>query len=107
MKLKTMAHTRWCVVEGLLKQGDKSSWRRIHLIGGRPVISNRFGKCVSFVLEPSGIPTPENCDDNYICGTCVTNNESYLRAKAALRGVSSDLSLICQQGIDLGKKVNN
>lgn len=67
---------KWCVVEGLLKQDNKLLWKKIHLVGGKPTISNSFGKRIPFVLEPCGLATPENCDDNFICGTCVKDNET-------------------------------
>lgn len=78
-KPKINACTRWCVVEGLMKQENTALWRQIHLVGGKPMISNSFGKGIPFILSPCGLATPENCDDNYICNNCVQENESALR----------------------------
>ncbi|CAH3019594.1 unnamed protein product [Porites evermanni] len=91
-KAKINACTRWCVVEGLLKQDMKTQWRKIHLLGGKPMISNSFGKRVPFVLEPSGLNTPDDYDDNYICGTCVRDNETALRWKGSSRMVHSTVT---------------
>jgi len=91
-KAKINACTKWCVVEGLFKQENKALWRRIHLLGGKPMISNSFGKRVPFVLEPCGLTTPDNCDDNYICGTCVRDNETSLRWQGSSRVVHSSVT---------------
>lgn len=88
-KAKANACTKWCVVDGLLKQEIKVMWKRIHLIGGKAMISNSFGKRVPFVLEPCGIPTPENYEDNFICGSCVRENEAALRWNGNSRSVHS------------------
>lgn len=88
-KAKVNACTKWCVVEGLLKQEIKVMWKRIHLIGGKAMISNSFGKRVPFVLEPCGITTPENYEDNFICGSCVRENEAALRWNSNSRSVHS------------------
>ena len=88
-KAKVNACTKWCVVEGLLKQETKVMWKRIHLVGGKAMISNSFGKRVPFVLEPCGIPTPENYEDNFICGSCVRENEAALRWNGNSRSVHS------------------
>jgi len=88
-KAKVNACTKWCVVEGLLKQEIKVMWKRIHLIGGKAMISNSFGKRVPFVLEPCGITTPENYEDNFICGSCVRENEAALRWNSNSRSVDS------------------
>lgn len=53
------------------------------------MISNSFGKRVPFVLEPYGITTPENYEDNYLCGSCVRENETALRWKGDSRVHSS------------------
>ena len=100
-KAKINACTKWCVVEGLFKQENKALWRRIHLLGGKPMISNSFGKRVPFVLEPCGLTTPDNCDDNYICGTCVRDNETALRWQGSSRVVHS--SVTPQDVVNLGK----
>ncbi|XP_078344602.1 uncharacterized protein LOC144630179 [Oculina patagonica] len=92
-KAKVIACTKWCVVEGLLKQDNKAMWKRIQLLGGKAMISNSFGKRVPFVLEPSGITTPENYEDNYICGSCVRENETAsMRFKGSSRVVHSSVS---------------
>ena len=65
------------------------------------MISNSFGKRVLFVLEPCGITTPENCEDNYICGSCVRDNETALRFKGSSRVVQS--SATPQESEDIGK----
>ena len=101
-KAKINACTRWCVVEGLLKQDMKTQWRKIHLLGGKPMISNSFGKRVPFVLEPSGLNAPDDCDDNYICGTCVRDNETALRWKGSSRMVHSTVTQ--QEAINQGKE---
>ncbi|XP_031566070.1 uncharacterized protein LOC116301191 [Actinia tenebrosa] len=67
--------TRWCVVEGVAKHDNEISWKRIKLKGGRPVVPNRFGKYIPFVLEPSNIDVPCDFRDNFICGLCVRDNE--------------------------------
>jgi len=96
-KAKVNACTKWCVVEGFLIQENKAMWKRIHLVGGKAMISNSFGKRVPFVLKPCGIATPENYEDNYICGSCVRENEAALR----LKGNSSSMhSSVTQQEAD-------
>lgn len=65
------------------------------------MISNSFGKRVPFVLEPCGITTPENYEDNYICGSCVRENETALRFKGSSRVVHS--SVTSQEADDSGK----
>ena len=89
-------------MEGLLKQDMKTQWRKIHLLGGKPMISNSFGKRVPFVLEPSGLNAPDDCDDNYICGTCVRDNETALRWKGSSRMVHSTVTQ--QEAINQGKE---
>ena len=91
-KAKVNACTKWCVVEGVLIQENKAMWKRIHLIGGQAMISNSFGKRVPFVLKPCGITTPENYEDNYICGSCVRENEAALRCKGNSKSVHSSVS---------------
>lgn len=56
------------------------------------MISNNFGKRVAFVLEPCGITTPENYEDNYICGFCVRENENALRWKGNSRSAHSSVT---------------
>ena len=80
----------------------KTQWRKIHLLGGKPMISNSFGKRVPFVLEPSGLNVPDDCDDNYICGTCVRVNETALRWKGSSRMVHSTVTQ--QEAINQGEK---
>lgn len=89
-------------MEGLLKQDMKTQWRKIHLLGGKPMISNSFGKRVPFVLEPSGLNTPDDYDDNYICGTCVRDNETALRWKGSSRMVHSTVTQ--QEAINQGEE---
>lgn len=89
-------------MEGLLKQDMKTQWRKIHLLGGKPMISNSFGKRVPFVLEPSGLNAPDDCDDNYICGTCVRDNETALRWKGSSRMVHSTVTQ--QEAINQGEE---
>ena len=89
-------------MEGLLKQDIKTKWRKIHLSGGKPMISNSFGKRVPFVLVPSGLNTPDNCDDNYICGTCVRDNETALRWKGSSQMVHSTVTR--QESINQGEE---
>lgn len=92
---------KWCVVEGLLKQENKSLWRQIYLVGGKPVVSNSFGKRVPFVLEPCGLATPNTCEDNFICGSCVKENETFLKHQG-IAHVNNSVSL--QQDLtDSGK----
>jgi len=91
-KAKVNACTKWCVVEGFLIQENKAMWKRIHLVGGKAMISNSFGKRVPFVLKPSGIATPENYEDNYICGSCVRENEAALRLKGNSSSVHSSVT---------------
>ena len=67
------------------------------------MISNSFGKRVPFVLEPCGLMTPKDCDDNYICGSCVRDNEVALRCKGSSRVVHS--SAVSQEPDDAGKVV--
>lgn len=88
-KAKIDTCTNWCVVEGLLKQENKSMWKKIYLSGGKAMISNSFGKRVPFVLEPCGLMTPKDYDDNYICRSCVRDNEVVLRCKGGSRVVHS------------------
>lgn len=83
---------KWCVVEGLLKQENKSLWHQIYLVGGKPVVSNRFGKRVPFVLEPCGLATPNTCEDNFICGSCVRENETLVRCQG-IAHVENSVSL--------------
>lgn len=80
----------------------KTQWRKIHLLGGKPMISNSFGKRVPFVLEPSGLNTPDDYDDNYICGTCVRDNETALRWKGSSRMVHSTVTQ--QEAINQGEE---
>lgn len=80
----------------------KTQWRKIHLLGGKPMISNSFGKRVPFVLEPSGLNTPDDYDDNYICGTCVRDNETALRWKGSSRMVHSTVTQ--REAINQGKE---
>ena len=93
---EVQAHTntcgKWCVVEGLLKQENKSLWRQIYLVGGKPVVSNRFGKRVPFVLETCGLATPNTCEDNFICGSCVRENETLVRCQG-ITHVENSVSL--------------
>ncbi|KAJ7390147.1 hypothetical protein OS493_027186 [Desmophyllum pertusum] len=84
-KLKSMLALSGVFVEGLLKQESNVQWKRLHLMGGKVMVSNSFGKSVSFVLESCGLTTPDNCDDNYICGACVRDNEAALRLKCSSR----------------------
>lgn len=56
------------------------------------MISNSFGKRVPFVLKPCGIATPENYEDNYICGSCVRENEAALRLKSNSSSVHSSVT---------------
>ena len=56
------------------------------------MISNSFGKRVPFVLEPCGLTTPEDYDDNYICSSCVRDNEAALRCKGGSRFVHSSVT---------------
>ena len=68
--------SKWCVVEGVIKTDEEEgSWQRIVLSGGRPVVANRFGKLIPFLLEPSVTCVPKNVQDNLICGSCVRKNE--------------------------------
>ena len=78
-------------------------WKKIFLSGGKAMISNSFGKRVPFVLEPCGLMTPKDCDDNYICGSCVRDNEVALRYKGSSRIVHS--SAVSQEPDDAGKVV--
>lgn len=78
-------------------------WKKICLSGGKAMISNSFGKRVPFVLEPCGLITPKDCDDNYICGSCVRDNEVALRCKGSSRVVHS--SAVSQEPDDAGKVV--
>ena len=64
------------------------------------MVSNSFGKSVSFVLESCGLTTPDNCDDNYICGACVRDNEAALRLKCSSRITHSSVT---PQEVDIGK----
>jgi len=91
-KAKVNACTKWCVVEGFLIQENKAMWKRIHLVGGTAMISNSFGKRVPFVLKPCGMATPENYEDNYICGSCVRENEAALRLKGNSSSVHSSVT---------------
>lgn len=91
-KAQVNACTKWCVVEGFLVQENKAMWKRIHLVGGKAMISNSFGKRVPFVLKPCGITTPENYEDNYICGSCVRENEAALRLKGNSSSVHSSVT---------------
>lgn len=102
-KAKLDTCTKWCVVEGLFKQENKAMWKKICLSGGKAMISNSFGKRVPFVLEPCGLMTPKDCDDNYICGSCVRDNEVALRCKGSSRVVHS--SAVSQEPDDAGKVV--
>ena len=56
------------------------------------MVSNSFGKRVPFVLEPCGITTPENYEDNFICGSCVRDNEAALRWNSNSRSVHSSVA---------------
>ena len=56
------------------------------------MISNSFGKRIPFVLEPCGITTPENYEDNFICGSCVRENEAALRWNSSSRNVHSSMT---------------
>ena len=78
-------------------------WKKIFLSGGKAMISNSFGKRVPFVLEPCGLMTPKDCDDNYICGSCVRDNEEALRCKGSSRVLHS--SAVSQEPDDAGKVV--
>lgn len=66
------------------------------------MILNSFGKRVPFVLEPSGLNVPDHCDDNYICGTCVRDNETALRWEGSSRMVHSTVTQ--QEAINQGKE---
>ena len=66
------------------------------------MISNSFGKKIPFVLEPCGLATPDNCDDNYICGACVRDNETALRWQGVYSQVAHS-SITPQDAINPGK----
>ena len=70
------ASTKWCVVDGILKQDDEKMWRQVKLKGGCPVVPNRFGKYIEFNLTPCKKEVPQPYQDNFICGTCVRKNEN-------------------------------
>ena len=66
---------RWCVVDGVLKQDAAERWVLLQLVGGRPlIVDNKTNERCDFVLEPTILPTPEEYEDNYICGDCVRKN---------------------------------
>ena len=70
---------RWCVVDGVLKQDAAERWVLLQLVGGRTLITdNKTRERYDFVLEPTILPTPEDCEDNYICGDCVRKNHDAL-----------------------------
>ena len=70
---------RWCVVDGVLKQDAAERWVLLQLVGGRVLITdNKTKERYDFVLEPTILPTPEDCEDNYICGDCVRKNHEEL-----------------------------
>ena len=66
-------------MDGVLKQDAKDRWVLLQLIGGRTVIVDEKTKAKSdFVLEPTILSTPEDYEDNYICGDCVRKNHEKL-----------------------------
>ncbi|XP_046856503.1 developmental pluripotency-associated protein 4-like isoform X2 [Xenia sp. Carnegie-2017] len=76
----------WCVVDGVLKQDAADQWVLLQLVGGRPLIIDKKTKArLDFVLEPTVLPTPEDCEDNYICGDCVRKNQEKLSGWITLR----------------------
>lgn len=68
--------SRWCVVEGMVKNDREAGWKLIKLKGGRPVVPNRFGKYIHFILEPCQRDVPADFRDNFICGPCAIENEN-------------------------------
>lgn len=49
------------------------------------IIDNKTKERYDFVLEPSILPTPEECEDNYICGDCVRKNHEKLSGWVNIR----------------------
>ncbi|XP_028413225.1 developmental pluripotency-associated protein 2-like isoform X2 [Dendronephthya gigantea] len=77
---------RWCVVDGVLKQDAAERWVQIQLVGGRPlIIDTKTKERYDFVLEPTILPTPEEYEDNYICGDCVRKNHEKLSGWIGIR----------------------
>ena len=81
---------RWCVVDGVLKQDAAERWVVLSLIGGRTVIvDDKTKEKFDFVLEPTILPTPETCDDNYICGDCARRNKENLSGWLGIKKAAS------------------
>ena len=73
-------------MDGVLKQDAAERWVLLQLIGGRPlIIDNKTKERCDFVLEPTILPTPEDCEDNYLCGDCVRKNHEKLSGWIGMR----------------------
>lgn len=90
--------TKWCVVEGILKQDSEMAWRRVRLKGGCPVVPNRFGRYIKFNLTPSYMQVPSEYQDNFICGACVRRNEHVQKTNNIETSIGTNLQNLYGQG---------